>query len=69
MIGPDYFAALGIPLLAGRAFTTRNAGPAKYAIVNQAFAREYLPAGNPIGKRFRLVDFDDTSSCSPILKS
>ena len=65
MIGPDYFAALGIPLLAGRAFTTRDRGPAKYAIVNQAFAREYLPAGNPIGKRFRLVDFDDPSQLQP----
>jgi predicted permease len=65
MIGPDYFAALGIPLLAGRAFTTRDVGPARYAIVNQAFVREYLPAGNPIGKRFRLVDFDDTSQLQP----
>ena len=61
MIGPDYFAALDIPLLAGRAFTTRDRGMAKYAIVNQAFAREYLPAGNPIGKRFRLVNSEDPS--------
>jgi predicted permease len=65
MIGPDYFAALGIPLLAGRAFTVRDVGPAKYAVVNQAFAREYLPAGNPIGKRFRLVNFDDPSQLQP----
>jgi predicted permease len=65
MIGPDYFAALGIPLLAGRAFTTRDRGPAKYAIVNEAFAKEYLSAGNPIGKRFRLVDFDDPSQLQP----
>jgi ABC-type antimicrobial peptide transport system permease subunit len=33
--------------------------------VNQAFAREYLPAGNPMGKRFRLVDFDDPSQLQP----
>jgi predicted permease len=65
MIGPDYFAALGIPLLAGRAFTVRDVGPAKYAVVNQAFAREYLQAGNPIGRRFRLVNFDDTSQLQP----
>ena len=65
MIGPDYFAALGIPLLAGRAFTVRDVGPAKYAVVNQAFAREYLPAGNPLGKRFRLVNFDDPSQLQP----
>jgi predicted permease len=61
MIGPDYFAALGIPLLAGRRFTVRDVGPAKYAVVNQAFAREYVPAGNPIGKRFRLANFDEPS--------
>jgi predicted permease len=61
MIGPDYFAALGIPLLAGRAFTVRDVGPVKYAVVNQAFAREYVPAGNPIGKRFRLANVDQPS--------
>ncbi|HEX3471523.1 MAG TPA: ADOP family duplicated permease, partial [Silvibacterium sp.] len=65
MIGPDYFSALGIPLLAGRAFTTQDRGPVKYAVVNQAFAREYLSAGNSIGKRFRLVDFDDPSQLQP----
>ena len=67
MIGPDYFAALGIPLLAGRAFTTRDVGPAaEYAVVNQAFVREYLPGGNPLGKRFRLVNSEDPSQMPDI---
>jgi predicted permease len=65
MVGPDYFASLGIPLLAGRAFTTRDVGPPQYAIVNQAFAREYLPAGSPIGRRFKLVNFDDPDQLQP----
>jgi predicted permease len=65
MIGPGYFAALGIPLLAGREFTTQDAGPAKYAVVNQAFVREYLPAGNPIGRRFGLVNLDAPSDLEP----
>jgi predicted permease len=65
MIGPDYFAALGIPLLAGRAFTVRDVGPARYAVVNQAFARKYLAAGNPIGQRFRLANFDDPFDLQP----
>jgi predicted permease len=67
MIGPDYFAALGIPLLAGRAFTTRDVGPAaEYAVVNQTFVREYLPGGNPLGKRFRLVNSEDPSQMPDI---
>jgi len=65
MVGPDYFAALGIPLLAGRAFTVRDVGPAKYAIINQSFAREYLPEGNPIGRRFGLVNSDIATNPQP----
>jgi predicted permease len=55
-IGPDYFATLGIPIVAGREFTAQDVGPAKYAVINESFAREYFPGRNPIGQRFGLVD-------------
>jgi predicted permease len=57
-VGPDYFRTLGIPIVAGREFTTQDDGPAeyKYAVVNQTFARKYFPGRNPIGQRFGLVD-------------
>jgi predicted permease len=57
-VGPAYFATLGIPIVAGRAFTTQDDGPAKYkyAVVNQTFARKYFPGRNPLGRRFGLVD-------------
>jgi predicted permease len=60
-VGPDYFATLGIPIIAGRAFTAQDDGPAnnkdyKYAVVNESFAREYFLGRNPIGQRFGLVD-------------
>ena len=44
-IGPDYFATLGIPIVAGREFTAQDDGPAKYkyAVVNESFARKYFP--------------------------
>jgi predicted permease len=49
---PDYFAAMGIGLAQGRAFTDaddyRSAGA---VIVNEAFARQYFPQGNPLGQR------------------
>ena len=57
-VGPGYFATLGIPIIAGRAFTMQDDGPAKYAysVINESFAREYFPGQNPIGQRFGLVD-------------
>jgi predicted permease len=62
-VGPDYFATLGIPMVAGRAFTAQDVGPANYAVINQSFAREYFPGRNPIGQRFGLVD--DMEPASP----
>ena len=59
-VGPDYFATLGIPVLAGREFTAQDVGPAKYAVINESFAREYFPSRNPIGQRFGLVDDMET---------
>jgi len=55
-VGPDYFATLGIPIVAGRAFTAQDVGPSKYAVINETFARQYFPGRNPIGQRFGLVD-------------
>lgn len=54
-----YFVALGIPLLRGRLFDSRdNRQTPKVVIINAAAARRYWPADNPIGKRI-LSGFDD----------
>lgn len=58
-VGPNYFATLGIPILEGREFTEQDRGPQKYGVINQSFAKRYLPPGNPIGRRFGLVDDQD----------
>ena len=51
-ISPGYFAALGIPVLAGRDFadsdTEKSPG---VAIVNETLAQKFWPGENPIGKR------------------
>jgi len=48
---PGYFAAMGIPLLAGRDFSWRDDRPGRHrvAIVNQSFARAYLAGRQPPG--------------------
>src|SRR5690349_2473587 len=57
-VGPDYFATLGIHIVAGRAITAQDDGPVEYksAVVNETFATKYFPGRNPIGQRFGLVN-------------
>jgi predicted permease len=50
-VSPDFFSALGIPLLRGRAFTLDDVSPApKVVMINQAFAEKYFAGRDPIGK-------------------
>lgn len=49
-----YFAALGIPLRAGRLFDARDAEPApRTVIVSEAIVRRFFPDGDPLGHRLR----------------
>ena len=55
IVSPQYFRAMGIPLLSGRDFDphdTMSTEPA--VVVNQAFAGKFFPAENPLGKRLGL---------------
>jgi hypothetical protein len=50
-VTPDYFAALQIPVLIGRAFTPSDSSTTqRVAIVNQSFARKYFHGENPVGR-------------------
>ena len=49
---PDYFRALGIPLLHGRSVTDRDiAGAPNVIVINEAMANRYWPGEDAIGKR------------------
>jgi len=51
-VTPGYFAAMRIPLIAGRSFTDADAeAKARPAIVNERFAKVYFAGRNPIGGR------------------
>jgi putative ABC transport system permease protein len=53
-VSPRYFATLGIPIVRGRDFDTRDRqGSPPVAIVSQAFANAYFPGDEPLGKRVR----------------
>jgi putative ABC transport system permease protein len=52
---PDYFKTMGIPLLSGREFTTRDMkDAAEVVVINQAMAEQYLPGEDPVGKRLQI---------------
>ena len=51
-MAPDYFATMGIPLIAGRTFSSDD--PDTVVIVNEVLARRYWESDSPIGRRFRL---------------
>jgi putative ABC transport system permease protein len=51
---PNYFKALGVPLLAGREFTHQDTvGAPNVIIVNQSMAQRFWPKEDPVGKRIR----------------
>jgi predicted permease len=61
-IDAGYFKTMGIPMLAGREFTTLDrAGATKVAIVSERIVREYFPGGasQALGRRVRLGDHAD----------
>jgi predicted permease len=50
-VGPDYFATLGLPIVAGRPFDARDVkGAPLVAMVNETLARTLVGAGDPIGQ-------------------
>ena len=54
-VSSDYFRAMNIPIVQGRAFTERDTGNApQVMIVNQALVRRDFPNADPIGKRINL---------------
>src|SRR5262249_47865551 len=56
-VSGDYFRAMGIPLLAGRHFSSRDTANAPLvAIIDEAMAQRYWPNENALGKRFKGQD-------------
>jgi len=56
-VNAGYFAALGMPLIAGREFRLSDDMSApRVAVVNQTFAKAYFGGVNPIGRQFFISD-------------
>jgi predicted permease len=62
-VAPHYFMTLGMPLVAGREFTDRDAaGAPLVAIVNESFAKYFFPNESPLGRRFGFRAMNDPAA-------
>ncbi|HEX8775370.1 MAG TPA: ABC transporter permease [Pyrinomonadaceae bacterium] len=56
-VSPDYFKAMGIPLLRGRLFTERDKKDTpRVAIINETMAKKFFPGEDPIGKGINVTN-------------
>ena len=51
-VSPDYFRAMSIPLREGRFFEASDDNDPRVAVIDEAFASQYWPNGDAIGRRF-----------------
>ena len=76
-VGPGFFQALGVPLIAGREFTDADdAGTPPVAIVNEAFARKFGLGRDVVGKWMavgaaaeldsRIVEMMEDAKCADV---
>jgi predicted permease len=57
VIGPDFFRTLGVPILAGRDFADSDTATSPHVgIINEQFAKRFLPNQNPLG---HMIGTDD----------
>ncbi len=55
VVGPDYFMTMGVPLVQGRPFTSKDTDQSPpVAIIDSVLAKKHWPGGDPIGKRIKL---------------
>ncbi len=52
-VGVGYFAAMGVPIVRGRAFTDADADGEPVAIVSEAFVARYYPGDEVVGRTIR----------------
>jgi hypothetical protein len=66
-VDPDFFAVLGLRLIAGRAFHgSDQVDGVRAVIVNESFAREWLDGRSAVGRRLRYVrPADEGASAEP----
>jgi predicted permease len=67
IVGPDFFAAMGIPLVQGRGFGPQDtASSQKVAVISETMAKRFFPGSSAVGKRFGIDGPNSTESLEVI---
>jgi hypothetical protein len=70
VVGPDFFSTLGVPLLAGRDFAdSDNVKSPHVGIINEEFAKRFLPNTNPLGHTIGTDDGQYTMTIVGVVKN
>jgi putative ABC transport system permease protein len=65
-VSEDYFQTLGVPLLRGRDFSEDDVNAGRHVmVINQAFARQYFPNEDPLGRKVKLAALDQAYRDAP----
>ena len=68
LIGPDYFDAMGIPVLSGRSFThTDDSNAPPVIMINQQMAERFWPHQNPVGQFVTIMGPHDSRERAEII--
>jgi predicted permease len=63
IVGQDFFAAMGIPVVAGRVFGPQDTKDSqKVAVITESMVKRFFPNGSPIGKRFGIDGPESTEN-------
>jgi putative ABC transport system permease protein len=57
VVTPNYFSAMGIPLLKGRVLDEHDGADSRVLVINETMAKKFFPNEDPIGKRL-IISWD-----------
>jgi predicted permease len=68
LVAPDYFTAMGIPIVSGRSFTNEdNLNAPPVVMINQQMADRFWPRQNPIGQFVSILGARDTRTRAEVV--
>ena len=67
LVGNDFFAAMGLPVVEGRSFGPQDTKTSqKVGVISESMAQRFFPNGSPLGKRFGIDGPESTEKVEVI---